>query len=160
MPKLFVCIGQLLVIPWLSAFSPAQVLCWHSCWFSDLQAPVAIVFLDKGFLRVFFFFVQFTWVYILLTFLFPYPLCSTSVSEGICLLTHLSGARGRCNTWLWWNIFITCRSVSSEAPTPEATVTPGCEYCRPLFVLGKGQLASLSNGGWKGLSMLLLWCRE
>ena len=39
--------------------------------------------------------------------------------------------------------FMTCRS---SAPSPEATVTPGCEYCRPLFVLGKGQLASLSHG--------------
>ena len=114
-PKLFVCIVQLLVIPWLSAFSLAQVLCWHSCWFSDLQAPVAIVFLDKVFKSFFFFFAQFTWVYILLTFLFPCPKCSTSVSEGICLLTHLSGARGRCSTWLWWRLFITCRSVSTLA---------------------------------------------
>ena len=35
-------------------------------------------------------------------------------------------------------------------PPRRATVTPGWEYFRPLFVLGKGQLASLSHGWWKG----------
>ena len=130
----------------LSVVLPRDSLTQHfhaspsdSCWFSNLQAPIAIVILFKVFLRKKFPCPVYLFFFILLTFLFLYPLCSMSVSKGICLLTHLSGARGRCGTWLWWRHFMTCRS---NATSPETTVTSGSEYCRPLFGLGKEQLAS------------------